>query len=108
MASTPIIRINSVLSLLAQLVCPQASPHTALLVNRSGAVIASQSVPASPPFPPASLADRPDEERARTYAAVATSMWEEERGVLMNGGRSGKACEPLLLETEVGLARCFR
>ena len=103
-----LLRISNIIALLAQLVSPQAAPHTALVVDaRSGAVVAFQSVPSQPPFPIASLPDRGDEERAQMYAAVGTSTWEEERGppgvVRPNGGAQGEQAEPLLLETVVRL-----
>ncbi|KAL8286539.1 hypothetical protein RQP46_004556 [Phenoliferia psychrophenolica] len=98
------LRIASINALLSQLVSPQASPHTALVVDaRSGAVVAFQSVPSQPPFPQASLPDRGDEERAQMYAAVATSTYDEERGppgpVIPNGD---KPVEPLWLESILG------
>lgn len=95
----PILRLDNLTTLLQDLVCHEGTPHTSLLVSRAGAVIASTSTPSSEPFPPPSLAERGDEERARTYAAVASTTWEEERPA-----GKGTDAEPLMLETEVSPA----
>lgn len=96
LATMPILRLDNLTTLLQDLVCDEGMPHTSLLVSRAGAVIASHSTPSSEPFPAPSLAERGDEERARTYAAVASTTWEEERPA-----GKGTDAEPLMLETEV-------
>lgn len=90
-----ILILSSLTALLSLLISAEGAPHTAILISRSnGSVIAHQSTPALPPFPPHSLADRDDQERARLYAAVGVSSWEEEE-------QSGTKKDVLMLETEV-------
>ncbi|KAM0754966.1 hypothetical protein T439DRAFT_126350 [Meredithblackwellia eburnea MCA 4105] len=119
-----IIRVSALQSLLSQLVTPEASPHTAELIDHSaGSVIAHHSVPSQHPWPTNSLSDRPDEQRAKLYAAVVVSAWNEnqlESQVHLNGAGQGTSSKrrrqhhhkdnsvadspdvkPLLLETEV-------
>ncbi|ORY88888.1 hypothetical protein BCR35DRAFT_301252 [Leucosporidium creatinivorum] len=92
-----ILILSSLTSLLSQLISPQGAPHTSILISRlNGSVIAHQHTPSLPPFPPASLNQRDEEERARLYAAVGVSSWEEEEQDA-NGAR-----EVLMLETELG------
>ena len=102
--TTPILRIDNLTALLSSIVCKEGIPHTALIVAHSGAVITSQGIASSYPFPSPSLSDRTGEERARMYAAVATTTWDE--GKMMNGTTTSSSSEPLLLETEVCTLRC--
>lgn len=100
----PILKIQAIHALLSQLCCSQGAPHTAILcISSGGAVIASQSCDTSPPFPTASLSDRNEDERARVFAAVGSSSWDEERG----GSDEVGDLEPLMLETEVSSFRCL-
>lgn len=107
-----ILVISAVQALLAQLTSSQSSPHSALLTSKSnGTVLAASYVPSTHPFPPASLADRDQDERNRVYAAVGGSCWTDEHGYANqitpsannsdNDDQSTQPQQVLKVETEV-------
>lgn len=74
----PILHLPSISSLLLQLVSPEASPHTALLVTSTGAIISTQFVEPEAPWSKVGLGEKGKEARGRMYSALAAAEWKEE------------------------------
>lgn len=74
----PILHLPSISSLLLQLISPEASPHTALLITSTGAIISLQSVEPEAPWPNYGLGEKGKEARGRMYSALAAAEWKEE------------------------------
>ncbi|SCV67870.1 BQ2448_5481 [Microbotryum intermedium] len=93
-------------SLLSQLVSPQASPHTVLLLSLpSGSILVSHSTPSEKPWPELPWIDSlSEEDRNKRFAAVGCSCWEArgEQGRANKGESTQAEGEALRLETEYG------
>lgn len=99
-----ILVLSALTALLSQLVSSQGAPHTAILISRAnGSVIAHHHEPTVAPFPPHSLSDRDEQDRAKLYAAVGVSTWEEEQVQQKQQQEEGVGStrQVLMLETEV-------